>query len=239
MKFLVFQHVPHEHPGMLADAARKKGIELEIIEFWKPYQIPQADGYKALIIMGGPMGVYEDKNHYPSKEDELTFIKAHIGKLPMIGFCLGSQLLAAALGAKVYPNIREGRKIKEVGFYDVELTVEGLSDSLFESFDSPMKVLQWHGDAFDLPAGATLLATSPACRNQAFRYGSNIYGTLFHNEFTPEMIEKQIETDRAWIHADFTIDESELNSHARDYSQLMRSQCDRLFTNFCHIAKIS
>ncbi len=89
------------------------------------------------------MGVYED---YPSKKDELEFIKGALGKIPIIGFCLGSQLLAHALGADVYPNMKDGKKVKEIGYYDVDLTNEGQKDQIFEGFTSPVTVLQWHGD---------------------------------------------------------------------------------------------
>ena len=131
MKFLVFQHVPHEPPGMLTDAAKEKGIEFEVVELWKPYTIPSSEGFSALIIMGGPMGVYEGKDKYPSRDNEVACVKSNLGRLPMIGFCLGSQLIASALGAKVYPNVRDGKKIKEIGFYKVELTSDGATDSLF------------------------------------------------------------------------------------------------------------
>lgn len=236
MKFLVFQHVAHETPGMFLDIAKAKNIELEIIKLWKEYSIPSADKFYGLIIMGGSMGVYEN---YISKVDELAFIRANVGKLPMIGFCLGSQLLAHALGADVYQNQQGGKHIKEIGFYDITLTKEGMNDPIFKGFSSPVKVLQWHGDAFDLPVGATLLATSPLCTNQAFRYGTNIYAMLFHNEFTPEMIEKQIETDKEWIHKDFNMDENKLKIEAREYAEQMKKQCVQLFENFCEITNLN
>lgn len=231
-KILVFQHVPHEHPGMIRDIADEQGVKLDVLELWKPYQVPDANRYSGLVIMGGPMGVYED---YPSKNDELAFIKEVLGKIPIIGFCLGSQLLAHALGAEVYPNIKDGKKVKEIGYYNVDLTDEGQGDPIFKGFTTPVKVLQWHGDAFDLPQGALLLATSPDCTNQAFHFGNNAYGMLFHNEFTPEMIQTQIETDRNWIHEGFEIDENQLLQQARDNAQLMRQQCNRLFTNFLNL----
>lgn len=238
MKFLVFQHVPHEHPGMLTDAAKERGVELQVVELWKPYEIPASADMDGLVIMGGPMGVYEDQGVYPSKDDEMAFIRKNM-HMPMIGFCLGSQLLAHTLGAEVYPNEKDGKKIKEIGYYDVELTSEGKADPLFEGFHSPVNVLQWHGDAFDLPKDAVLLATSPACTNQAFRYGKNIYGMLFHNEFTPAMIADQILIDRAWIHKDFDMNEEKLRLEARTKETLMRNQCKTLFSNFCKIVSDS
>lgn len=231
-QLLVFQHVSYEHPGMIGDVAKAQGVKLNVLELWKPFQAPDLDKYSGLVIFGGPMGVYED---YPFKQDELDFIKKALGKIPIIGFCLGSQLLAYALGAKVYPNLRDGRKVKEIGYYDVNLTKEGKVDPLFKGFRSPVKVLQWHGDAFDLPNGATLLATSPDCTNQAFRYGNNAYGTLFHNEFTPEMVEELVKIDRKWIHDGFEIDEAKLIRQAKDCADLMRQQCTRLFSNFLNL----
>lgn len=228
MKLTVFQHVPHEHPGLIAKYVKDKGIELNIVELWKPYVMPDLNDADAFIIMGGSMGVYED---FPSKYDELTFIKSAIDKIPIIGFCLGSQLLAHALGAKVYPNEQDGKRVKEIGYYDVELTEVGLRDPLFRDFSTPMKVLQWHGDAFDLPQGARLLATSRDCTNQAFRYGDRTYGLLFHNEFTPEMVAKQIKVDNKWIHENFALDEEALKRQARDNADLMQRQCQQLMDN--------
>ncbi|TSC87088.1 MAG: glutamine amidotransferase [Parcubacteria group bacterium Gr01-1014_8] len=236
MKFLVFQHVPHEHPGMLGDAAKTWGVDLTVIELWKPYIMPVADEFDALVIMGGPMGVYEGKEQYSSKDDELAFIKENLGKMSVIGFCLGGQLLAHALGSRVYPNLTDGKRQKEVGYHTVELTAEGAADPLFKGFSSPIKVLQWHGDAFDLPKDATLLAFSSACPNQAFRWGTNVYGMLFHNEFTPEMINMQLSIDKEWIHKDYEIDERALRDEARANAPLMREQCNRLFGNFCETA---
>jgi len=237
MKFLVFQHVPHEHPGLISKYAQKRGIELNIVELWKPHTLPDPANFDGLIIMGGPMGVYEDKDAFPSKDDEVNYITSVLGNMPIIGFCLGSQLLAYTLGARVYPNEKNGKKVKEIGFYDVTLTKEGLADPIFQGFDSPMKVLQLHGDAFDLPSGATLLATSPNCTNQAFRYGDNAYGMLFHIEFTPEMIATLIEIDREWIHDGFDLNEEQFKKQADEYKDLMQTKCYRLFDNFLLLMK--
>ena len=146
-------------------------------------------------------------------------------------------MLAHTLGAKVYPNIKDGKKVKEIGYLSVELTEEGLKERLYKGFVSPVKVLQWHGDAYDLPKGAVLLAYSKDCQNQAFRFGKNVYGMLFHNEFTPEGIKKQIEVDKVWIHDGIDLDEEELKDQAKENEALMKKQCKRLFDNFLGIIK--
>ena len=234
MKFLVFQHVKHEHPGLMTDFAQKKGIKLNIVELWKSYKIPSLNSYKALIIMGGPIGVYEGLDVFPSKNDEIGIIRKSIGKIPILGFCLGSQLLAAALGAQVYPNIKNGKHIKEIGYYSVNLTEDGQKDHLFKGFSANFQVLQWHGDTFDLPSCSALLATSRLCKNQVFSYGK-AYGLLFHLEFTPVMIEKQIEIDNEWIHKDFVIDERKLLDLSKKNTETMEKQCILLLNNFLNI----
>lgn len=231
MKFLVFQHVAHENLGVISKVLGEIGVETDVIKLWEPYKIPGVLNYDGLAILGGPMGVYEN---YLSEKDELEVIKKALGKIPVIGFCLGSQLLAHALGAKVYPNMKDGRRVKEIGYYEVELTENGLSDPILQGFSSPLKVFQWHGDAFDLPKDAKLLATNTNCTNQAFAY-KNAYGFLFHFEFTPEMVENQIKIDQEWINQDFEMDEEKLTEEAKKYAGLMEEQCRKLFKNFLNV----
>lgn len=234
MKLLLFQHVKHENLGLISKVLDQLGVEVEVIKLWESYKIPDILEYDGLIIMSGPMGVYES---YPSEDDEIETIKKALGKIPIIGFCLGSQLLAHVLGAKVYPNYVLGRRVKEIGFYDVELTDQGKTNPILKGFSSPMKVLQWHGDAFDLPSDAKLLATNSNCKNQAFVYGNNAYGFLFHFEFTREMIENQIKIDKDWIHTDFEMDEEKLKRQALENASLMEEQCKKLFNNFLQVVK--
>jgi len=226
MKLLILQHVPHEQPGYIAEYAREKNITLDVIELWKPYTIPDARDYSGIIILGGPMGVYEDFN---SKNYELALIQKNLGSVPMLGICLGSQLIAHALGAKVQPN----EKGKEVGYYEVELTEAGKRSPILNGFPPKIKVLQWHGDTFDIPKGADLLATSALCTNQAFSF-QRAFGFLFHFEFTLEMVKNQIEIDKEWIHKNFNLDEVKLLNEANELAPIMKSQCYRLLDNFLY-----
>ncbi|MGH7245301.1 MAG: type 1 glutamine amidotransferase [Candidatus Levyibacteriota bacterium] len=235
MKFLLFQHVPHEHPGLIADFAKKNNIELIVIKFWEHYEIPEIVGFDALIIMGGPMGVYEGPDIFPSKVEELAAIrKAMHENIPVLGFCLGSQLLASALGAEVHPNIVDGKKVKEIGYFTINLTKEGQKSPLFQGFEQKTEVLEWHGDAFDLPNGAQLLASSTDCTNQAFSFGKN-FGLLFHFEFTPDMVKNQIAVDNKWIHEDYELSEDQLNKHAAEVAEKMKRESEMLLTNFVSV----
>ena len=131
--------------------------------------------------MGGPMSV---NDNLPFLEAELRLIERAVaaGK-PVLGVCLGAQLIARALGARVYRN-----EAKEIGWFPVYWTGECAGDGLFGGLSEPETVFHWHGETFDLPEGARGLARSDVCRNQAFRFGRNVYGIQFHLEVTPEMI---------------------------------------------------
>src|SRR2546428_383274 len=189
MRALVLQHVAIEGPGTLAPYLEARGWTLETVALYAGACPPEdARGYQAVIVMGGPMGVY-DEAEYPFLRDEQHFLRrAMAQEVPLLGICLGSQLLAKALGARVYRNAQ-----KEIGWYTVDLTPAGAADPLFAGLPLSLPVFQWHGDAFDLPAGARPLASSPLCAHQAFRYGDRVYGLLFHLELTPAIIHTWIE----------------------------------------------
>jgi GMP synthase (glutamine-hydrolysing) len=180
---LVFRHVPHEGLGTIVTALARAGLPHRTIDIahGRP-SLPPVKSLSGLIVMGGPMGVYE-QDRYPFLKRELAYIRNVIeDKKPILGICLGSQLIARALGARVYPN-RE----KEIGWYRVHLTSEGKKDPLMNGENAPW-VFQWHGDTFDLPTGARRLASSPLCKNQAFRFGQNVYGLQYHLEVDKGMI---------------------------------------------------
>jgi GMP synthase (glutamine-hydrolysing) len=159
-----------------------RGIEQVPVELDEGEPLPDWREFDAVLAMGGPMGATDDAEH-PWLAGERRLVRDAVrAGTPFLGVCLGVQLLAAALGARVYPAERP-----EVGLLPVELTEEGRNDPLFAGLDESLVTLQWHGDTFDLPAGGVRLAGSPLVPNQAFRAGKRAYGVQFHLEVTGEM----------------------------------------------------
>ena len=184
MNVLVLRHVPHEHLGTLAIALRLRNLTYKYVNFYEDTNPNLSiDGSSALIILGGPMNVYET-DKYPFLQMEGELIKRAIEKdMPVLGICLGAQLIAKSLGAQVTKNNE-----KEIGWYPLKVTDEGSKDNLLKHLNVEETVFQWHGDTFEIPKGAARLAESPLCLNQAFRFGSSVYGLQFHIEVTPDMI---------------------------------------------------
>jgi GMP synthase (glutamine-hydrolysing) len=174
---LVLQHHPCEGPAGIGTALTRHGATLRVVRVFAGEPVPGSLGAAAaLVVMGGPMGVYET-DRYSHLTAELRLIEQALAHdRPVLGVCLGSQLLAAALGARVYPGV------KEIGWYDIERTTGATTDPLAGEFPARFTAFVWHGDAFDLPGGATRLASSAATENHAFRFGRHAYGLLFHLE---------------------------------------------------------
>lgn len=182
MDVLVLQHIACEPPGEYEAVLRERGANLHRVELDEGDVLPPWRDFDAIVAMGGPMSVNDD-----AELPWLTGEKRAIGEavragVPYFGACLGVQLLAASLGARVYAGPEP-----EVGVLAVTLTPEGAADPLFAGLPPSFPTLQWHGDTFDLPDGATRLASSPAFANQAFRYGEAAYGIQFHVEVLPAM----------------------------------------------------
>ena len=189
MPVLVFRHVPFEHLGLIAPALESRGLKFEYVDLFREPEAPiDMDAAHGLVFMGGPMSANDD---LPYIRRELTLIEraAAAGK-PVLGVCLGAQLVAKALGARVYRN-----PVKEIGWYPITWTEAASRDALLSGLAGEETVFHWHGETFDLPAGAELLASSHACRNQAFRWGESVYAFQFHLEVTPEMISDWISQD--------------------------------------------
>jgi GMP synthase (glutamine-hydrolysing) len=181
-------HAEPETPGLIGERLAQRGIQLEIVRGYAGERVPKGmDGRDALLVMGGPMGVYE-QDRYPFLKDEIALIRDAVqaGK-PVLGVCLGSQLLAAALGANVAPAR------KEIGWFPVTLTDAATEDPLWRGTDRTFIPFHWHGDAFEIPPGAVSLASSKITPSQAFRHGRNHYGLLFHMELSESMVGAMVE----------------------------------------------
>ncbi len=181
------QHVPFEGIGCIEEWIIENNHPVTNTKFFEKHSLPGIDDFDWLIIMGGPMGVY-DESHYPWLKVEKDFIRKAIeGGKTVIGICLGAQLIAASLGCRVYPN-----KQKEIGWFNIE------NVSSFEQNESPfsingkLTVFHWHGDTFELPDGSTHLYFSKACLNQGFLYKRNVLGLQFHFEATPESVYEMV-----------------------------------------------
>jgi GMP synthase-like glutamine amidotransferase len=173
---LVLQHIACEPPAAFEDELRSRGLDVVRVELDEGDALPDWRNFPAIVVMGGPMGAYDEAEHDWLAPEKRLLRDAVEGGVPVWGVCLGAQLLASALGARVYRGERP-----EVGVLPVELTAEAADDPVFAAAPASFPALQWHGDTFDLPEGATLLARSAAYPNQAFRVGAS-YGLQFHVE---------------------------------------------------------
>jgi GMP synthase (glutamine-hydrolysing) len=175
---LILRHEPFEHLGNFTPVLEENHIGFDYHDLGEPLPPEHHD---AVIIMGGPMSV---NDNLPGIQDELALIDRALRKqTPLLGICLGSQMIAKALGARIYRNSE-----LEIGWEPVWLTEAGKNDAVLGGMASPETFFHWHGDTFDLPSGVEWLAYSQKCRHQAYRYGDRVYGIQFHPEITAEMI---------------------------------------------------
>ncbi|MGQ1948609.1 type 1 glutamine amidotransferase [Geofilum sp. OHC36d9] len=179
------QHVPYEGPGAVLDWAEVNGAAVSYSHLYKGHALPDLQTLDMLLVMGGPMGIYDVKD-FPWLPDEKIFIRQCIdhGKI-VLGICLGAQLIADVLGARVFPNAQ-----KEIGWFPIQL--DDTMQQILELNEASAVVFHWHGDTFDLPLGAIHLAKSEACQNQAFLFAEKVMGLQFHLETTPDSLRLMI-----------------------------------------------
>ena len=182
--WIAIQHVPYEGPGLIAEAAARHGLELQLCHPYLGARLPAREDIDGLVVMGGPMGVGDTSNPQLARESELIAAIARAGR-PVLGVCLGAQLLAHALGARVYRGAHA-----EIGVGTVSLTPAGREDPMLGCLDTDtLPVVHWHQDTFDLPEDAQGLARSALYPHQAFRFGKRAYGLQFHIEVDRELAE--------------------------------------------------
>ncbi len=188
MRIHYLQHVPFEGLGNIENWALLRGHQISDTQLYNSDPLPEPEEFDWLIVMGGPMNIYEE-GRFPWLAREKTFIRDTInsGKI-VLGVCLGAQLIANVLGAKIHRN-----QCPEIGWFNVWLTDAASRSRAFNRLPKRLTAFHWHGDTFDLPPGATWIAESDACRNQAFEYGGGrVIGLQFHLDTTLESIRRLV-----------------------------------------------
>ena len=231
-RILVLQHVESEGLGIIDGAVKRKGFVADFIRVFKGERIPRnIQRYAGLIVLGGPMGVYEEEI-YPFIKDEIALIKSAVKEeIPVLGICLGSQMLAKAAGADVY----KGKK-KEIGWYDVRLTDEGKRDRLFIGLPDRFIVFQWHGDTFDIPENSKCLASSELFPHQIIKVGKNAYGLQFHLEVTEKMAREWIDVnDKELLSVKSYIDPKQILKDTSAYIETVHRYGEVVFNRFLNL----
>lgn len=182
MDVLVLQHIACEPPAVYEDVMLERGCRLTRVELDEGEVLPDWRAFDAIVAMGGPMGTYDEADFPWLVEEKRAIGEAVRAGRPYFGACLGVQLLAASLGAAVYPG-----PVPEVGVLPVRLTDAAREDPLFAGLPAELPTLQWHGDTFDLPTGAVSLLESDLYPNQGFRFGDRAYGVQFHLELDEDL----------------------------------------------------
>jgi GMP synthase-like glutamine amidotransferase len=223
MKVLILVHLESEGPGTLGTFLESAGVEIRTARLYESHKLPSEPvGLDAIISMGGPMNVYEE-DEYPFLRNETILLRNAVdGNLPVMGLCLGAQMIAKARGARVTKS-----PAKEVGWGKIDLTDAGKSDPLFAGLPSTLDVLQWHEDMFEIPEGGTLLAASEACPHQALRY-RNALGLQFHLEINEAML-------REWF-ADSPLLE-EIVGKYQELAPEYNRHAEKLYANFLNLIK--
>lgn len=208
-----FQHVQFENLGCIKSWIDQNNHVLTYTRFYENYLIPEPEAYDWLIIMGGPMGIYDEKEYHWLIDEKKAIRNAIDKNKIIIGICLGSQLIADALGEKVYKNPE-----KEIGWFDINPTGQAKVNHLFgENTAEKIMVFHWHGDTYNLPVHSTHLAYSIGCKSQAFLYREKILGLQFHLEVTEQSIKEMLKNaGHELIDGKYIQSESEILAHTNN-----------------------
>lgn len=221
---LIITHDSHEGPGTLGTFLESAGAGIRTIKLYESDALPDDPrDVDAIVSMGGPMSVHDEKIYPFLRQEKEFLVKSIEANVLVLGICLGAQLIARACHAAV---LRE--QVHELGWSKVSVTDEGKRDILFQGLSQTLRVFQWHEDVFDIPEGATILATSKACSNQAFRY-RNAYGLQFHIEVTKDMLSEWLKDNPKCTKI--------LQSYNR-IAQEFERQSQTLYSNFLWLASI-
>ena len=234
-RVLTIINIADDPTGYIGEILEHHGIAYDIIDA-ESQPIPNPATYDAMVVFGGPQNANEDEK-YPYFVQEKAVLRTAVEQsIPVLGICLGGQMLASVLGGTVRKHT-----ITEIGFSEVQCTEEGRHDPLYEGLGRVQLVYQWHEDTFDIPLGAVRLATSDKTENQAFRYGQNAYGIQYHIELTPTMLD-------TWLNEPLVKQDIVNTLGVNEYERIMRERPQYygqyrehtriLFENFLRIARL-
>jgi len=224
MHVLIIKNVFSEGPGTIEEHLHANGIPFSLVDLSIGDTAPELETFTHLVVMGGPMAVYEMYKHAFLVNEALLLDRAIRAGKSVLGVCLGAQMLAHVLGARVYPGSK-----KEIGWYEVALTPDGMKDAVLSKLTVPgrnaAQVFQWHGDTFDLPRGAVRLASSDLYPNQAFRSGERVYALQFHIEVTPGIV-------RDWLASEKGIDLARITADSENIYAEYRVRAENFYKLF-------
>ncbi len=234
-RVLTIINIADDPTGYVGEVLEEHNIVYDVVDA-STQSIPDPTAYDALVVFGGPQNANEDDKYPYFLQEKTALRKAVAQEIPVLGICLGGQLLATVLGGTVKKHT-----LTEIGFSEVQCTDEGKNDLLYAGLAGHQMVYQWHEDTFAIPPGAVRLATSAKTENQAFRYGHNVYGIQYHIELTPTMLD-------TWLHEPslkqeivnaLGSDEYEriISERSRYYS-LYKEHTRILFENFLRIGEL-
>ena len=221
------QHAPFETPAHILHLCRTAGISVTSTLLWQTTAFPDPDDFDLLLIMGGPMNIYEHES-FQWLIEEKKYIRTVIdsGKM-VLGICLGSQLLADALGGTVVKN-----RYREIGWYPVQMTHAGMNSPLMSGVPASFTAFHWHGDTYPPPPGTIRLGMTDACDNQGFIYDNRVVGLQFHLEMTAESLEKIITACRDELIIDeYVQPAAEIRKLAAEYLDVSQKIMKRIFMN--------